>query len=81
MTSLKAKLTSNVSKGLSDQVFMALVQASNDELSIAKDLTVTAINNVMAQRISADEVENAKKRVEEELKYTTLNDNLRNGVD
>ncbi|MEH6904327.1 MULTISPECIES: HD family phosphohydrolase [Neobacillus] len=80
MTRLKAKLTPNVSKGLSDRVFMALVQASNDELSIAKDLTVTAINNVMAQRISADEVENAKKRVEEELKYTTLNDNLRNGV-
>ncbi|MFL6562100.1 MAG: hypothetical protein ACJ8MO_39115, partial [Bacillus sp. (in: firmicutes)] len=77
---LKAKLTSTVSKGLSDQVFRALVQAGNDELSIAKDLTVTAINNVMAQRISADEVENAKKRVEEELKYTTLNDNLRNGV-
>lgn len=41
--------------------FFALVQASHDELSIAKDLTVTAINNVMAQRISADDVENAKK--------------------
>lgn len=77
---LKAKLTPNVSKGLGEQVFAALVQASNDELSIAKDLTVTAINNVMAQRISADDVENAKKRVEEELKYTTLNDNLKEGV-
>lgn len=80
MDRLKAKLTPNVSKGLSDQVFVALVQANPDELSIAKDLTVTAINNVMAQRISADDVENAKKRVEEELKYTTLNDNLRRGV-
>lgn len=80
MDRLKAKLTPNVSKGLSDQVFAALVQASHDELSIAKDLTVTAINNVMAQRISADDVENAKKRVEEELKYTTLNDDLRSGV-
>jgi cyclic-di-AMP phosphodiesterase PgpH len=80
MIRLKAKLTATVSKGLSDQLFTALVQASNDELSIAKDLTVTAINHVMAQRISADEVENAKKRVEEELKYTALDDNLRNGV-
>ena len=74
---LKGKLTSTVNKDLSNQVFSALVQASNEELSIAKDLTVTAINNVMTKRISADEVENAKKRVEEELKYTTLNDNLR----
>ena len=77
VTRLKAKLTSGVSKDLPDQVFYGLVQASNDELSIAKDLTVTAINNVMTKRISADEVENAKKRVEEELKYSSLNDGLR----
>ncbi|MDQ1144998.1 putative nucleotidyltransferase with HDIG domain [Bacillus sp. SORGH_AS 510] len=75
---LKAKLTSSASKDLSAQVLTALVQANNDELSITKDMTVTAINNVMTKRISADEVENAKKRVEEELKYTTLSENLRN---
>ncbi|MFJ5715412.1 HD family phosphohydrolase [Neobacillus sp. NPDC093127] len=76
VTRLKAKLTSGVSKDLPGQVFSSLVQASNDELSIAKDLTVTAINNVMTKRIPGDEVENAKKRVEEELKYTSLNDSL-----
>lgn len=74
---LKGKLTTTVTKDLSDQVFTALVQASNSELSIAKDLTVTAINHVMSQKISADDVENAKKRVEEELKYSTLNDPLK----
>jgi hypothetical protein len=77
VTRLKAKLTSGVSKDLPSQVFSSLVQASNDELSIAKDLTITAINNVMTKRIPGDEVENAKKRVEEELKYTSLNDGLR----
>jgi len=74
---LKAKLTTTVTSDLSSQVFSALVQASNDELQIAKDLTVTAINTVMANRIPADEVENAKKQVEEELKYSTLNEDLR----
>lgn len=77
VTKLKGKLTPGVSKELSNQVFSALVQASNDELAIAKDLTVTAINHVMTKRIPADEVENAKKRVEEELRFTSLNDNLR----
>ncbi|WHY84759.1 HD family phosphohydrolase [Neobacillus novalis] len=77
VTRLKAKLTSGVSKDLPGQVFSSLVQASNDELSIAKDSTVTAINNVMTKRIPGDEVENAKKRVEEELKYSPLNDGLR----
>jgi putative nucleotidyltransferase with HDIG domain len=77
---LKAKLTPSVTKDLSDQVFSGIVQAGKEDLSIAKDLTVTAINNVMAKRISADDVENAKKRVEEELKYSTLNDDLKSAA-
>ncbi|MCM3765325.1 HD family phosphohydrolase [Neobacillus niacini] len=77
VTLLKGKLTTTVTKQLSDQVFTSLILSANEELSIAKDLTVTAINNVMTKRIPADEVENAKKRVEEELRYTTLNDSLK----
>jgi cyclic-di-AMP phosphodiesterase PgpH len=79
-TMLKSKLTDRVIKDLSNRVFTALVQASNDELAIAKDLTVTAINNVMNKRISADDVENAKKSLEEELKFTTLNADLKNAA-
>ncbi|HJV17583.1 MAG TPA: HD family phosphohydrolase, partial [Bacillales bacterium] len=75
---LKEKLTDNVTKDLSDQVLTALVQATNDELSIAKDFTVTAINDVMAKRIAGNNVENAKKKVEEELKYTSLSKGLKN---
>lgn len=67
-----------MTKDLSGQVFIALVHASNEELSIAKDLTVTAINNVMSKRISADDVENAKKNLEEELKFAPLNSDLKN---
>jgi putative nucleotidyltransferase with HDIG domain len=80
VTRLKAKLTSTVTKELSDQVLSALVQANKDELSIAKDLTVTAINNEMTKKIAADDVENAKKRVEEELKYSTLSEGLKNAA-
>jgi cyclic-di-AMP phosphodiesterase PgpH len=80
VTLLKAKLTDRVIKDLSDRVFTALVQAGENELAIAKDLTVTAINNVMNKRISADDVENAKKSLEEELKFTTLNSDLKNAA-
>jgi cyclic-di-AMP phosphodiesterase PgpH len=80
VTMLKAKLTDRVIKDLSERVFIALVQASDDELAIAKDLTLTAINNVMNKRISADDVENAKKSLEEELKFTTLNSDLKNAA-
>jgi len=69
---LKEKLTEDVSDDVSDSTFAALVSSSPQELSIAKDTTVTAINNVMKNKIPADEVENAKKRVEEELRFANL---------
>lgn len=77
---LKEKLSEDVAKGVSDTTFTALVSTSRTQLSIAKDLTVTAINNVMKSKIPADEVENAKKRVEEELRYTNLESGLKNAV-
>ncbi|OIK16595.1 hypothetical protein BIV60_03765 [Bacillus sp. MUM 116] len=80
VSKLKDNLTENVTKDLPDFVFTALVQSDKNELAITKDLTVTAINNVMSKRISTNDVENAKKRVEEELKYTTLNDDLKNAA-
>ena len=75
--SLKGKLTENVIKEIPDSAFQSMLQASKDELSIAEDLTVTTINKVMSSRISTDDVENAKKRLEEELKYTSLNSSLK----
>ncbi|WP_102274522.1 HD family phosphohydrolase [Cytobacillus massiliigabonensis] len=77
LSRMKEKLTEDVTKDISDQTLLALVQASRSELSLAKDVTVTAINNVMSNRIPADEVENAKKRLEEELRFTSLNTNLK----
>ncbi|MFC5732385.1 HD family phosphohydrolase [Cytobacillus gottheilii] len=74
---MKEKLTEGVTKEVSDQSLRALLQAGQDELSIAQDLTVTTINNVMQSRIPADEVENAKKRLEEELKLTSMSTGLK----
>ncbi|QED48680.1 HD family phosphohydrolase [Cytobacillus dafuensis] len=77
---MKEKLTEDITKEISDQSLLALLQASKGELSIAKDMTVTAINNVMSKRIPADGVENAKKSLEEELKFTSLNSNLKSAA-
>ncbi|WP_226646738.1 HD family phosphohydrolase [Mesobacillus subterraneus] len=77
---LKTKLTESETKSLSDEVFIALLQAPKEELLVAKDLTVTAINNTMKHSVPADEVENAKLNVEEELKYTSLSSSLKKAV-
>ena len=76
----KVKLTNDVTKELPDSVLLELLMSTKDELTIARDLSITAINNVMSSRISANDVENAKKRVEEELKYTSLDNSLKNAT-
>ncbi|MGP7819048.1 HD family phosphohydrolase [Niallia sp. 01092] len=65
---LKGKLTDNVLKEVLDTSLKTLLSYSQEDLDIAKDITVTAINRVMNNKIPSNEVENAKKRIEEELK-------------
>ncbi|WP_234978424.1 HD family phosphohydrolase [Bacillus tuaregi] len=77
---LKEKLTVDVTKDIPDSVLTSLVVSSKDELMIARDLAITAINMIMNNRIPTHEVENAKKKVEEELKYTDLNLDLKNAA-
>ncbi|WP_141431503.1 HD family phosphohydrolase [Bacillus sp. 03113] len=74
---MKEKLTDNVTKEISDQSLRSLLLSSQSDVNIAKDTTVTAINNVMSVRIPGDEVENAKKRLEEVLRYTSLSSGLK----
>ncbi|WP_400242461.1 HD family phosphohydrolase [Niallia sp. JL1B1071] len=70
---LKGKLTNEVTNEIMDRSLKSLIPYSEDQLEIAKDITVTAIHTVMNGKIPSDEVENAKKRVEDILK---VNDGL-----
>ena len=77
---LKEELTEDVTKDIPDSVLTSLISAPNDQLQIARDLSVTAINSVMSNRISAIEVENAKKQLEEAMKYSSLGASLKNAA-
>ncbi|MBM7691804.1 putative nucleotidyltransferase with HDIG domain [Peribacillus deserti] len=72
VTLAKQKLTGDVTKELSDSVFSALLKADDENFVMARDLTLTAIHNVMSTKIPAREVEPAKNRVEEQLKASSL---------
>jgi cyclic-di-AMP phosphodiesterase PgpH len=78
--SLKLKLTENETKELSNQTFVSLVQAKKGELTIARDITITAIKEVMSKRITSTDVENAKKLIEEQLKYSSLNSSIKSAA-
>jgi cyclic-di-AMP phosphodiesterase PgpH len=80
LISIKEKLSENETKELSNQTFIAILEADKNELMNAKDLTITAINKVMSDHISANEVENYKKKLEEQLKYSSLSSNLKSAA-
>jgi cyclic-di-AMP phosphodiesterase PgpH len=77
---LKRKLTDNETKELTNPTFIALVQAKKGELTIAKDITITAINEVMSKKISANEVGLAKNQLEEQIKSSSLNSSLKSSA-
>jgi len=77
---LKEKLTNTVNNDLSETTLKALVNHTKTDLSIAKDAAVTAVNKVMTERISANEVENAKKKVEDQIRYISLPQDLKNAT-
>ena len=74
---LKDKLTEEVNKQLSDDVYEALLNASDAQLTIAKDATLSAINDVMSQQIAASEVENARNQVEKTVQVTAMTTDLK----
>jgi len=80
MEMLKGSLSQDIVNSLSENTLRALVLNNKSDLQMAKDSTVTAVNNVMTTRISATDVENAKKRVEEELRYMSLPQSLKNAA-
>ncbi len=77
VAAMKQKLTDDVNKNLSEKTYRELVTASESELSIAEDSTITAVNKIMNNRILNDEVEEARDQVEKELVNAPLNSDLK----
>lgn len=77
---LKEKLTDNVTEDLSDNTLRALLNSPKEDLQMARDAVITAVNNVMTKRIPATEVENGKRKVEDEIRYAALPQDLKNAT-
>ncbi|WP_240338423.1 HD family phosphohydrolase [Peribacillus alkalitolerans] len=77
LNSVKNKMTEDINKSIPDWAYRSMIMAKPSDLQTAQDATLTAVNTVMSNQVSADEVENAKKNVEQQLQYTSLNSELR----
>ncbi|MRX71306.1 HDIG domain-containing protein [Bacillus lacus] len=69
---LSEKLTTDINEKLSKEVFIPLLNATPQELALARDAVVTTVNNVMGKEIPVEELSSAKEEVREELQYTPI---------
>lgn len=74
---LREQLTDEVNKEFSDEVYLSLLTADDESLKKAKEYTITSVKLVMADKISAAEVENAKGQVEDDLNLKTISTDLK----
>ncbi|WP_395940637.1 HD family phosphohydrolase [Bacillus sp. HMF5848] len=77
LTKLRTKLTDETYNELSGDVLTSFLKATESELEITKDVTITAVNNIMNERITVENVDIAKQKIERELSYSGIRDELK----
>lgn len=77
---LKKKLPEDLTRSLSDEVLLQFLNATPEQLDIAKNSTVTAINNLMSEPIKMNEEQEAEERLAEELSNVNVSSELREAI-
>jgi cyclic-di-AMP phosphodiesterase PgpH len=77
---LKERLPKDLFSHMSEQQWNTLLTASSSDLGLAKEATITAVNSIMRDRITPQDLDYAKTRVDEELKYVIVNNQLKDAI-
>ncbi|MDM5190015.1 HD family phosphohydrolase [Bacillus sp. DX4.1] len=77
---LKKKLPTDLTKSLSDSVLLNFVNAEPDQLTLARDAAVTAINSIMTSHIKMDEENDARERFVTEIRNVNVSSDLKEAL-
>lgn len=77
---VKKKLPDDIRKSLEDSVYSALIKSSEEQLNISKASLNTAINNVMSEEITANQIEESRGKLRTELSYVSINPSLKDAM-
>ena len=77
---LKKKLPAELVKSLSDQVLLALLNAPPDQLSVARESTITAVNYAMSDQIDMNEADRSRERIAKELQDVSVSGGLKTAI-
>lgn len=77
---LKKKLPNELSKAITDQGLLPFLDATQDQLTVARESTVTAVNNLMSNHIKINEADQAKEQIANELRFANVNDKFKDSI-
>ncbi|MFB5165047.1 HD family phosphohydrolase [Parageobacillus toebii] len=77
MDALKERLPQEWFSYLSADEWEKLLHAAPEDIETAKEAAVTAVHSIMAERITQSELEKARAKVQDELKYVMLSPSLK----
>lgn len=81
LATLKSKLTANVNEdvtqSLPDEVFMSLLKASNAELTTARTVVVSVVEETMKDKIREEQLPRARDTVSERIRTAGLDSTVR----
>ncbi len=77
---LKKKLPNDLTKSLSDTVLLELLNATPEQLVVARESTVTAVNNIMSTNIKINEIDEFKQQIQNELSYANVNGDVKDAI-
>jgi putative nucleotidyltransferase with HDIG domain len=77
---LKEKLPGDLYAYMSEKQWSSLLTAKPSDLQLAKEATVTAVNTIMSERITPQDLDYAKMRVDHELKYVIVKNELKDAI-
>jgi putative nucleotidyltransferase with HDIG domain len=69
-----------IHKEVSRDALASFFQATPEQRVVARDSAVTAVNNIMSNRIEFQEIDSAREKVAEELLYVNVNSELKNAL-
>lgn len=76
----KSFLPEDIRESISDQTLEAFLSAEPSQLNMAKEITVTAVNDAMSGKIKVGDIETKKEEVSNKMRYSGLNEKLRNAM-
>lgn len=73
-------MPTDLTKELSDSNLLNLINADSNQLVLAKDATVTAINSIMTEHVKMDELKDAKERYVSEMNSVNVDNGLKESI-